>query len=66
MTTLAETMTITLQHTGGSMVKFTPATAGRVWYDTYYKGAATSHMAIRSDDTADIIMDLMNNGFYVA
>ena len=64
-TELQDAMTITLQHDGLGMAKFTPAVEGRVWYDAYFQGALVSTMAVPTDTVADLIMDLMSKGYYV-
>ena len=66
MTTLEDTMAITLVHDGGGVAKFTPAITGKVWYDTYFNGASVFHSAIDTDIVADVMMELMNKGYYVA
>ena len=65
MTTLQEQMTITLVHDGGGTAKFSPAVEGRVWYDTYFNGASIFHSTLKTEDVADIIIELMNKGYYV-
>ena len=63
--TLEETMAITLTHDGGGMAKFSPAIGGRTWFDSYFEGAAVSHMAIPTDEVADVILELMDKGYYI-
>ncbi len=58
-------MTVTLQHDGGGIAKFTPAVTGRVWYDAYFNGSLVTTLALPSDDVADVMMDLMNKGYYM-
>ena len=59
-------MTITLTHDGGGLAKFTPAIGGRTWFDSYFDGKAVSHQAIPVEDVADVMMTLMDKGYYVA
>ena len=66
MTTLEDTMAITLIHDGGGIAKFTPAIEGKVWYDTYFQGASVFHSSMDSHLVADVMMALMNSGYYVA
>ena len=66
MTTLEDTMAITLIHDGGGVAKFTPAVEGRVWYDTYFNGASVFHSSIKSEMVADVMMALMHSGYYMA
>ena len=63
---IAELMTLTLIHDGGGVAKFTPAIDGKVWYDTYFKGASVFHSAIDTNIVADVMMELMDKGYYVA
>ena len=56
---------VELVHDGGGMVKLSPAIAGRVWYDSYFNGSSVFHTSIKCEDVADLIMDLMNKGYYV-
>ena len=64
--TLEDTMAITLVHDGGGLVKFTPAVEGMVWYDTYFNGASVFHSSVKSEMVADVMMTLMDSGYYVA
>ena len=64
-TTLQDQMTITLTHQGGGVAKFAPAVQGRVWYDSYFDGKLVTHSTLKSEDVADVIMQLMNKGYTV-
>ena len=66
MTTLQDTMAITLTHDGGGLAKFTPAVEGRVWYDTYFNGVSVFHSTLKAEQVADVMMELMDKGYYMA
>ena len=66
MSTLQETMTITLTHDGGGVAKFTPAVEGRVWYDTYFNGSSVFHSTLKCQQVADVMLELMDKGYYMA
>ena len=57
---------VTLTHDGGGMAKFSPAVEGRVWFDSYFEGASVSHLTIKCEDVADVMMELMDKGYYLA
>lgn len=65
-TELQNEMTIELTHDGGGLAKFTPAIEGRVWYDTYFNGCSIFHSTLKCEQVADVIMELMNKGYYLA
>ena len=58
-------MTLELIHDGGGIVKMTDAISGRVWFDTYFHGASIHHTSVKTEEVDDIIMDLMDKGYYV-
>ena len=58
-------MAITFVHDGGGMAKFSPAIEGRTWFDSYFEGSAVSHIAIPTDDVADVMLELMDKGYYI-
>ena len=55
-----------LIHDGGGVAKFTPAIEGRVWYDTYFNGANVFHSSMKSEMVDDVVMALMDSGYYLA
>ena len=56
---------VELLHDGGGMVKLSPATAGWVWYDSYFNGSSVFHSTVKCEDVADLIIDIMNKGYYM-
>ena len=54
-----------LIHDGGGLAKFTPAIEGRVWYDTYFNGASVFHSSMDSSLVDDVVMALMDSGYYM-
>lgn len=58
-------MTITLTHQGGGVAEFAPAIQGLVWYDSYFDGELLHQATLKSEDVADVIMQLMNKGYTV-
>ncbi len=57
---------ITFTHDGGGMAKFSHAVTGRVWFDSYFEGASVSHLSIKCEDVADVMLELMDKGYYLA
>ena len=64
-TELQKEMTITLHHDGNGYVSFTPAGEGFVYYDTYFGGASLFHSVVKCEQVADLIIELMNKGYYM-
>ena len=48
-----------------SIVKFTPAINGRMWFDKYQNGSLHTTMAVPTDAVDDLVMDLMHSGYYM-
>ena len=48
------------------MVKITPAITGRYWVDFYTQGALDRTMTVTEENIADVTMEILDGGYYVA